>query len=84
MEDNTELIDFREMDWYKEIRKEMTPAKNLKFYRRLLKMSQAELASKLKIPKQTVSDLENGKTAISKAMAAELSKLFEVNESKFN
>lgn len=78
-----ELVDFREMDWYKEIKQEMTPEENLKFYRKLVHMTQPELAEKLGVSKQAVSNMEHGSRAISKKMAKELAKIFDVDVSKF-
>lgn len=78
-----ELIDYRDMEWYKEIREEMTPSNNLKFYRRLVHMTQSELAEKLGTSKQSISNMENGSSVISKKTAKELARIFNVDISKF-
>lgn len=42
-------------------------------------MTQAELAEKLSIPQQNVSEMEKGKRPIGKAMAKRLASIFRVN-----
>ena len=77
------LVDFHDTDWFKEVEPELTPASNLAFYRKLAKMTQAELGDKLSVSKQVISDMEHERRAISKAMAKELSKIFDVSVERF-
>lgn len=82
-EDGEELLDPFEMDWYKELSAEITPASNIRFYRRLCNMTQAQLAEKLGVVKQDVSGMERGKRPISKATARKLARIFQVGVWKF-
>ena len=81
--DDDELVDFHDTDWFKEVEEELTPASNLAFYRKLVKMTQSELADKLGTKKQVISDMEHGRRAISKATAKKLSRIFDVSADRF-
>ncbi len=83
IESDDNLVDFRDTDWFKEVEGELTPASNLVFYRKLMKMTQEKLAEKLGTRKQVISDMEHGRRAISKATAKELSKIFSVSADRF-
>ena len=78
-----DLVDFHDADRFKEVEPELAPASNLAFYRKLMKMTQAELGEKLGASKQVFSDMEHGRRSISKAMAKELSKIFDVSVERF-
>jgi DNA-binding XRE family transcriptional regulator len=79
-----EKINVFETEWYKNIKEKMTPGKNLKLYRQNKKMTQTELGIKLGgVPKQHISNIENGTRGISKNMAIKLAKEFEVSVEKF-
>jgi len=83
-ENDDELIDVFETDWYKEIDSKMFPGKNMKIYREIHKMTQEELGEKLGgISKQNISHMERGIRAISKQNAKELSKVFNVPIDRF-
>ena len=82
-DDGDELIDPTEMDFYKEMKASETPGGNLRFYRRLVGMTQQELAEKLGMSKHHISDMENNRRAISKKTAKELGKLFKVSPIRF-
>ena len=82
-DDGDELIDPTEMDFYKEMKASETPGGNLRFYRRLVGMTQQELAEKLGMSKHHISDMENNRRAISKKTAKELCKLFKVSPIRF-
>ena len=82
-DDGDELLDPHEMDFYKEIKAKQTPGGNMRFYRRLVGMTQSELANKLGTSKQAVSQMENGKRPISRKTASELGKLFQVTPKRF-
>ena len=81
--DDDDLVDFHDTDWFKEVEPELTPTSNLVFYRKLMKMTQAELGEKLGVSKQVVSDMERGRRSISKKTAKKLSKIFSVSVERF-
>ena len=83
MVERDDLVDATEMEWFKDIEKEMTPGKNLRFYRRLVGMTQPQLAEKLGTSKQHVSDMENDRKAISRKTAKELASIFHVSPVRF-
>ena len=56
VEDDEDLVGFRDTDWFKEIEGEITPASNLAFYRKLSKMTQTELGQMLGVSKSTVQN----------------------------
>ena len=78
-----EWMNVNDMDWYKEELEKETPGSNLRFYRKLVGMTQKELAEKLDMTKQHVSDMERDKRAISKTTAKELAKIFKVSVARF-
>lgn len=80
-EDGWERLE--DMEWYQEAEKELTPAVSLKFYRQLHNLSQKELAERLGISKQHVSDMECGRRNISRKTAEALSTLFDVPQARF-
>ena len=83
-EDDDELVDVFQTDWYKRVTKGLTPGKNLKIYRQNLGMTQGQLGAKLGgIPKQFISNMENGIRPISKKTALQLAKVFRVSVAKF-
>ena len=82
-DDGDELLDPHEMDFYKKAKAEETPGKNMRLFRRNLKMTQSELAEKLGTTKQAVSNMENGLRPISKKTAKELAAIFKVSVSNF-
>lgn len=83
IDDGDELLDPHEMDFYKKAKAEETPGKNMRLFRRNLKMTQSELAEKLGTTKQAVSNMENGIRPISKKTAKELAAIFKVSVSNF-
>ena len=78
-----DFVDFHDTDWFKEVEPELTPASNLAFYRKLRKMTQAELGEKLGVSKHVISDMEHERRSISKAMAKELARIFTVSVERF-
>jgi DNA-binding XRE family transcriptional regulator len=83
-DNNEERINVFETEWYKSIKEKMTPGENLKIYRQNKKMTQTELGIKLGgVPKQHISNIENGTREISKNMAIKLAKEFDVSVEKF-
>jgi DNA-binding XRE family transcriptional regulator len=83
-EEDDQLVDVFKTDWYKRTAARLTPGKRLRIYRQNNRMTQSDLGEQLGgIPKQFVSNMENGIRPISKKMALKLAKLFEVSVAKF-
>ncbi len=77
-----EYIDIEDTAVYKNTI--VTPGDAVRIYRENKEWTQAELGEKLGgIPKQTISNIETGTRPISKKMAINLSKLFEVTVDNF-
>lgn len=77
------MVNAMEMDWFKELESEDTLGKNLKFYRKLVGMTQPELAKKLGTSKQFISDMENDRKPINRETAKKLAALFDVSVARF-
>lgn len=83
-DDDDELVEITESDWYRSIKETMSPGENVRLYRELHGMTQAELGAKLgAFTRQNVSNMENGSRPISKAAAKRLAELFDVSVEKF-
>jgi len=83
-DEDDELVEVTKSEWYRNIRNEITPGENMRLYRELHNLSQAELGEKLgKLSRQNISNMENGQRGISKAVAKRLSELFDVSVEKF-
>ena len=67
----------------KEVFPEGSPAMLLRGYRGKLDMTQKELAEKLGVTQNRVSDMENGKRPISKNLAVKLGELFDTPYKSF-
>ena len=79
-----ELVDVFQTDWYRNAKKTMTPGTYMKIYRENRKMTQTELGKILGgMPRQHVSNMENGVRPISKKIAMKLAKAFDVSVEKF-
>ena len=77
------LLNPHDMELFKVAEATETPGKNLRFYRKLTKMTQLELAAKLGTSRQAISNMENEIRPISKKAAKELAKIFSVSVSNF-
>lgn len=83
-DDDEELINVFETEWYKNIKAKMTPGDNIKIYRENRGMTQEELGKLLGgIPRQHVSNMERGIRSISLKTAQKLAQIFEVSVEKF-
>lgn len=83
-ENDDESIDVFQTDWYKNIKKTITPGFNLKLYREMKKITQTELGKLLgDIPKQHISNMEKNIRPISINTAKKLAKIFNVSVEKF-
>jgi DNA-binding XRE family transcriptional regulator len=79
-----EKLDVFQTDWYKKIKKKLTPGTYIKVFRQNNNMTQAELGKALGgLPRQHISNMENGSRPISKRIALKLAKLFDVSVEKF-
>lgn len=83
-QDNDEgWVNVDDLDWFKEAVERETPGSNLRFYRNLAGLTQKELADKLGMTKQHISDMERDKRAISKKTAKNLGSIFKVSPARF-
>ena len=79
-----EKVDVFATSWYRKTEAEITPGFTLKLYRQNWKMTQTELGQKLGgVPKQYISNMENGTRPISKKMAISLLNIFQVSVERF-
>jgi len=84
LEDDEELLNIFDTDWYTDISEATTPGDALKIYRENFGLTQAELGHKLgKFTRQKISDMEHNKRSISKDVARKLSQLFDVPIDRF-
>ena len=83
-EQDDEIANVFETEWYRQIKLSITPSDNLKIYRDNRGWTQAQLGEKLGgLPRQHISNMERGLRPISKNMAKRLAQIFEVSPSKF-
>jgi len=84
IDENEELVNIFDTPWYKTIKKNISPGDALRIYRQNFGLTQAELGQKLgKFTRQKISDMENNKRSISKAVAKKLSEIFDVQVERF-
>jgi len=84
VENDEELLNIFDTDWYKDVSKATTPGDTLKIYRENFGLTQAGLGQKLgKFTRQKISDMERNKRSISKDVAKKLSQLFDVPIDRF-
>jgi DNA-binding XRE family transcriptional regulator len=83
-DEDEELVEVVNSDWYASIRSSISPGENMRVYRELHGLTQEELGKKLgRFTRQHISNMENGHKPISKAMVKKLAELFEVSVEKF-
>ena len=83
-DENEELVNIFDTHWYKGIKKTISPGDTLRIYRQNLGLTQTELGQKLgKFTRQKISDMENNKRSISKAVAKKLGEIFDVPIERF-
>ncbi|OGG45105.1 MAG: hypothetical protein A3F84_11810 [Candidatus Handelsmanbacteria bacterium RIFCSPLOWO2_12_FULL_64_10] len=83
-DDDTETVSIFETDWYQEIKSKTIPGDNLRIYRKNAGMTQARLGEMLGgIPRQHISNMEQGTRSISVKIARKLANLFNVSPEKF-
>jgi DNA-binding XRE family transcriptional regulator len=79
-----EKVDVFQTEWYKRIKKKLTPGTYMKVFRQNEGMTQAQLGKALGgLPRQHISNMENGSRPISKKTALRLAELFDVSVEKF-
>ena len=84
MDEEDEFIDASETRWYKNIKDRMTPGKYLRIHRENKGLTQVELGEALGgIPRQHISNMENGHRAISLKMAKKLSAILDAPIERF-
>lgn len=79
-----EFVDAKETDWYREAKAELTPGESLRVYRQNAGLTQEALGKLLgDLPRQHISNMENGSRAISLEMAKKLAKLLHTSPTRF-
>ena len=79
-DDGEEVVNAFETDWYKRTMAAMTPGKALRVYRENAGLTQAALGERMGgIPRQHISNMENGKRPIGKENAKRLAAALHVN-----
>ena len=78
-----EAMPVAEMDWYKEMKGKETPGDTLRFYRTLHKMTQDDLALRIGVTRQKISNMEHNAKPISRKTAYQLSEVFGINPGRF-
>jgi DNA-binding XRE family transcriptional regulator len=81
-EDNTG-VDFFETDFYRQMKKRMTPGAYVRIYRENHTMTQEHLGAKVGASKSFICDIEHDRRAISKEMAKKFSALFKISVERF-
>jgi len=83
-ESEDEKVDVSKTAWYRAAKRRLTPGNRMKIYRENRGMTQAELGRELGgIPAQHISNMERGSRSISKKVALQLAKIFDVSVEKF-
>ena len=79
-----EKVEVFQTEGYKRIKKKLTPGTYMKVFRQNKGMTQAQLGQALGgLPRQHISNMENGSRPISKKIALRLAELFDVSVEKF-
>ena len=78
-----ELIEISESDWYKKMQATVKPGDVLRSLRTMREMKQKELAENLGIEPRQISDMEHGRAPIGKKMAMKLGKALNINYKHF-
>jgi DNA-binding XRE family transcriptional regulator len=81
--EDEEAMSVTEMDWHREMKEKETPGDTLRFYRRLHKMTQEDLAARIGATKQKISNMEHNAKPISRKTAYQLSEVFGISPGRF-
>ena len=84
-EDNEEeKVNIFESEWYRKTKNKITPADNFRIYRKVHGMTQEKLGAMLGgVPRQHISNMEQGIRSISVKTANKLAQIFNVSVEKF-
>jgi len=82
-DDGEERINFRDWDWFKEQEAKTTPGDSLRSLRTMRGMRQGELAKRIGVKPQQVSDMEKGRAPIGKKMAMKIGEALKMNWKHF-
>jgi len=80
---NEERINIRDWDWFNEKAAKITPGESLHALRTLREMKQSELAKKIGVNPQQISDMEKGRAPIGKKMAMKIGEALNFNYKHF-
>jgi ribosome-binding protein aMBF1 (putative translation factor) len=83
LEDEEEYLDWFKTDLHKEIASGMKPGDYLRNFREAQGMTQKELAEKIAVRVNYLSDMETGQRAISRMTAKRFAMIFKVNAGVF-
>ena len=78
--EDSDDVDFTELEWFKETWASMTPGENLKLLREERQLSKKEFSEKCGIALARISDYERGRAKISQAVAKKLAKVLDTAE----
>jgi len=78
--EDTDEVDFTELEWFKKTWASMTPSENLKLLREERQFSKKELSEKCGIASARIADYERGKAKISRPVAKKLAKALDTAE----
>ncbi len=82
--EDDDLLNVFETDWYKSVKAKTLPGDFLRIYRENKGLTQAELGKELGgIPRQHISNMERGQRSISINIARKLSEIFNVSVERF-
>ena len=79
-DEDSDDVDFTELEWFKETWASMTPSENLKILREERQLSKKELSEKCGIASARIADYERGNAKISQAVAKKLAKALDTAE----
>jgi DNA-binding XRE family transcriptional regulator len=78
-----ELVNIADTNWAKRRAAMRSPGLNMKNLRELRGYTQVQLAERLGVLRTHISAMENGKRAISKAVALKLAEIFDTSPDRF-
>jgi len=82
-DDGEERINIRDWDWFQKKAAEITPGDSLRSLRTMRGMRQSELAKRIGVKPQQVSDMEKGRAPIGKKMAMKIGEVLKMNWKHF-
>ncbi|GBU23804.1 hypothetical protein R83H12_00422 [Fibrobacteria bacterium R8-3-H12] len=82
-EDDEGTTNIRDWDWFKEKTATITPGDSLHALRTMREMKQSELAKKIGVRPQQISDMEKGRAPIGKKMAMRIGEVLNMDYKHF-